>query len=216
MGVEIKMIKVITKEGRYKPFDPLRIFDIDIIQPGQGFGMHPHANREIVTYVIDGTLEHQDNLGNKVILEAGGVQRITAGTGIFHSECNRSKDKPVHLLQIWFLPTNKGLPPSWEQKRFTKEQQRNQLFPIVSGTPLRKALHINQDIIMYVSYLETGKAITFTQEEGRRIFLFVMEGELTLNRSMTLNRHNSARVTETSTLEVTTNSGTHFMLIDLP
>lgn len=77
MGVEIKMIKVITKEGRYKPFDPLRIFDIDTIQPEQGFGMHPHTNREIVTYVIDSTLKHEDNLGNKVTLEAGGVQRIS-------------------------------------------------------------------------------------------------------------------------------------------
>lgn len=135
------MIQIIPSEKRYKAahgwlvtyhsfsfaeyYDPnniqfgaLRVFNDDTVQPGRGFGEHPHADMEIMTYVIDGTLEHRDSLGNRGLLRAGEVQRMTAGTGIFHSEYNASDEKPVHFLQIWFLPDQKGLTPSWEQKAF--------------------------------------------------------------------------------------------------
>jgi redox-sensitive bicupin YhaK (pirin superfamily) len=232
------MIRIIPSEARYKAehgwltsyhsfsfaeyYDPdniqfgaLRVFNDDTVQPGSGFGTHPHADMEIMTYVIDGTLEHQDSLGNRGLLEAGEVQRMTAGTGIFHSEYNASKEKPVHFLQIWFLPNRRGLSPSWEQKKFSREQKRNRLLPVVSGRGMEGALSINQDVTVYLSLLEAGKEIRHSQEAGRRMYLFVIDGAVALNGEHSMKKGDSARITGLSELTVATKESDEFMLMDL-
>jgi redox-sensitive bicupin YhaK (pirin superfamily) len=196
-------------------FGAVRVFNDDVIQPETGFGMHPHRDMEIITYVIEGTLEHKDSMGNVGLIQAGEVQRITAGTGILHSEYNASKEHPVHLLQMWVMPEKRGLEPSYDQKPFTKEQQLNQLFPVVSGKQADHRIHINQDATFYLSTLEPDHQIKHRQEANRRMLLFVISGELILNNQQSLSEGDSARITELEELNLSTSKGTQFILIDL-
>jgi redox-sensitive bicupin YhaK (pirin superfamily) len=159
----------------------LRVFNDDIIQPGQGFGAHPHRDMEIVTYVLDGELEHQDNQGNRGVIRAGEVQVMSAGTGIVHAEYNHSRERPVHLLQLWITPRTKGLPPRWEQRRFTLEERSGKLLPVVSGGNVPQTLTIDQDAVIYVSSLQAGQGVTYKTRPGRKAYLFVITGSLTVN-----------------------------------
>src|SRR5689334_3091933 len=131
----------------------LRVFNDDVIQGGGGFDLHPHRDMEIITYVLDGQLEHKDHLGNRGIIQPGEVQVMSAGRGIMHAEFNASKDKPVHLLQIWIMPAEQGVQPRWEQKQFTASQRQGRLLPVVSSGKLPETLRINQDAAVYVSKL---------------------------------------------------------------
>jgi len=196
-------------------FGNLRVFNDDIIQPGTGFGTHPHANMEIVTYVIEGALEHKDSMGNIGVLRAGEVQRMTAGTGLTHSEYNHSQEEPGHFLQLWFFPDREGHTPSWEERKFTKEQQQNRLLPVVAGQPTEDALHINQDLTIFLSSLEAGRDVTHTQPAGRKLYLFVIKGNVTLNGTDALAVGDAARITDVHELNVRTEHGAEFMLIDL-
>ncbi|GEN32589.1 pirin family protein [Aneurinibacillus danicus] len=199
-------------------FGPLRVFNDDIVQPGTGFGSHPHREMEIVSIVLQGQLKHQDSTGNSEVLVPGEIQRMTAGTGIVHSEFNPSDTEDVNFLQLWFLPDEKGLKPSYEQFAYDQEALKNNLLPIVSKrqTGEHRVAHIHQDLTLYLSRLDADKTITFTQPEGRRIYVFVMEGELELNGEKVLQKRDAARINETPTLEVKAKNDTHFMLIDLP
>lgn len=235
----ILLIKVIPSESRYLAehgwltsrfsfsfaeyydpanlhFGPLRVFNDDIIQPGTGFDMHPHADMEIVTYVVEGSLEHRDSMGNIGIINAGELQRITAGTGMFHAEYNPSQDAPVHLFQMWFLPQQRGLTPSWEEKSFTKEAQRNRLLPVVSGEKRDDTLFIHQDMTLYLSTLDAGMEITHQQAPGRRIYLFVIKGDVSLDEQHHLRQGDAARITGLDTLAIRTSEGAELLLIDLP
>jgi len=196
-------------------FGSLRVFNDDTIQPKKGFGMHPHADMEIVTCVLEGTLEHKDSMGNIGLIEAGEVQRMTAGTGIYHSEYNHSHEQPVHLLQLWFLPGTKNLTPSWEQRRFTEDQQVDRLLPVVSNAQHGNALSINQDVTIYLSRLSAGKELTHQQSQGRRMYVFIMEGAISLNEEPRMTAGDVARITELSELQIATEQGAHYMLIDL-
>ncbi|MBX6395462.1 MAG: pirin family protein [Alicyclobacillaceae bacterium] len=196
-------------------FGPLRVFNEDMIQPGTGFDMHPHHDMEVMTYVIEGVLEHRDSLGNRGIIQAGEVQRMTAGTGVLHAEYNPSDRDPLHLLQIWFLPNRRGLTPSWEQKQFTKAEQRNRLLPVVTGDPsMEDALKIHQDVTVYLSDLEGGKEILHHTRHPR-MYLFVIGGQVMLNGQHELKQGDTARITDVSELRLTTTSGGQFMLMDL-
>src|SRR5215831_6668234 len=167
-------------------FGPLRVFNDDVIQPGTGFDFHQHQDMEIVTYVIDGELEHKDNLGNNGIIQPGEIQRMSAGTGVFHSEFNHSKEKPLRLLQMWIFSDTKSLKPSWEQKRFTKEDRKNKLLPVIEPKNSNKngSLAISQDATFYVSNLEKGKDLSFDLKPGRIAYLFVISGKISLNDKM--------------------------------
>ncbi|PWK13031.1 pirin family protein [Tumebacillus permanentifrigoris] len=196
-------------------FGVLRVFNDDTVQAGQGFGRHPHQDMEIVTYVIDGTLEHQDSLGNIGVIHAGEVQRITAGTGLSHSEYNHSKTEPVHFLQLWFLPDKQGHTPSWEQRQFSKEQQRNTLLPVVSGRGVADTLQMNQDVTIYLSNLEQGQTLTHTAENSNRLFYaFVIRGTLDLNGEQ-MHEGDAARISDEESLTLSSPDGAEFMLIDL-
>ncbi len=196
-------------------FGALRVFNDDIVQPGRGFGMHPHMDMEIVSYVVDGVLEHHDSMGNTGIVRAGEVQRITAGTGIEHAEYNHSDEEPVHFLQIWFIPERRGLTPSWEQKRFEPSEQLNRLLPVISRNAKDGALHIHQDVAVYLSTLEAGRELMHRQSGNRRMYLFVIKGELALNDEYSMKEGDTARISGWTELKIHSPAGSHFMLIDL-
>ncbi|MBA2874708.1 pirin family protein [Thermaerobacillus caldiproteolyticus] len=198
-------------------FGPLRVLNDDVIQPLRGFGAHPHQEMEIVSIVLRGQLKHEDSLGNEAITTFGGIQRMSAGTGIVHSEVNPSATEEVNFLQLWFLPERRGLSPSYERTDFDISQLKNQLLPVVAKNPSSPHVaHIHQDLTIYLSDLEEGKEIVFEQEEGRRIFVFLIEGELVLNDTTILYKRDSARITEMPQLKIDANANSRFMLIDLP
>lgn len=200
-----------------KNFGPLRVFNDDFVAPQNGFGAHPHKEMEIVSVVLQGQLQHQDSTGNKEVLRKGEVQRMTAGTGIVHSEENPSSDEEVNFLQLWFLPDKQGLEPSYEQTAYDVDSLKNNLLPVVSSRRSGEDVaFIHQDLTLYLSELDAQHGVTFEQEKGRRIYLFVMEGDVTLNQDTKLKKRDAARITDTTILKIESESGASFMLIDLP
>jgi hypothetical protein len=196
-------------------FGPLRVFNDDVIQPARGFPMHSHREMETLTYVLEGRLEHRDSLGHRGIIGPGEVQRMSAGTGIRHSEYNASDTEPVHLLQLWIEPAEKGLSPSWEQKQFTRAEREGKLLPVAAGRPGNGALKIHQDATLYVSALKAGQQVAHELDAGRRAYLFVIEGKVMLNERP-LAAGDQARVTEETHLDLKANEASELLLIDLP
>jgi quercetin 2,3-dioxygenase len=196
-------------------FGPLRVFNDDTVQAGKGFGIHPHREAEIVSIVLNGQLMHEDSLGNSGILQFGNVQRMTAGTGLLHSEMNPSLEEESSFLQLWFKSNQKQLPPSYEDISYNTDSMKNVLLPIVSSTPINGVAIINSDATLYLSKLEAGKEIFFQQEHGRKIYVFVIEGELVLNNDVVVEKRDSARITELNELTLKSMQETFFLLIDL-
>src|SRR5260221_9163152 len=172
-------------------FGPLRVFNDDVVAPAGGFPFHSHREMEIVTYIIDGALEHRDNMGNIGVIRPGEIQRMSAGTGVVHSEYNTSKNWPVHFLQLWIMPAVKHLQPAWEQKSFSLAERSGKLLPIAvpagsngsSATASAKgAVQIHQDARIFTSLLGPGQSTTHQIGEGRRAYIFVIGGELQPNR----------------------------------
>ena len=198
-------------------FGPLRVFNDDIISPGKGFDFHQHADMEIVTYVIDGILEHKDSLGNIGTVVAGEVQRMSAGTGIMHSEYNGSKSEPLRLLQMWVFPNKKGLQPSWEQKKFSKEERSNKLFLVVASdnAMTEKSLHIHQDVYFLVSSLTPNGMIERKLNPGRKYYLFVIDGKIQLGSNIMKTR-DAARIEKEEKISIKAVKPADVILIDLP
>ena len=192
----------------------LRVFNDDVIEGGGGFGMHPHRDMEIITYVVDGQLEHQDHLGNRGIVHPGEVQVMSAGRGIMHAEYNASKDTPVHLMQLWVLPRKKGNQPRWEQKQFSPAERKGRLLPVVSSGDKPGTLAIDQDAVIYVASLEAGQAVTH-ENRGTHAYLFVIDGEVTVN-GKALGKGDQARVADESRLEIRAEKNAEVILLDLP
>lgn len=198
-------------------FGPLRVFNDDYIQPQEGFGTHPHRDMEIVTVALQGQLEHRDNTGEHEILRPGEVQRMTAGTGVLHSEINSSPDQIANTLQLWFFPEVKGLTPSYEQIKYDQEAMKNELLPVVSNRLKGEQIaDIHQDLTIYLSALEQDQELEFKQEPSRRIYFFLIEGEVVLNSDFKLKRRDAGRIVDTSALTIAAASDAYFMLIDLP
>lgn len=193
----------------------LRVFNDDVIRPGRGFGAHPHRDMEIVTYVLEGELEHRDNRGNTGVVHPGEVQVMSAGTGIFHSEYNHAKDRPVHLLQIWILPRTKGRQPRWEQRRFAAAERRGILLPVVSAGDLPGTLAIDQDAAIYVSALPAGQGVLHRSRPGRKAYLFVIGGALTVNGTP-LGPGDQARIADEPELGLAATQDAELILLDLP
>lgn len=162
-------------------FRALRVLNEDVIAPGQGFGTHPHDNMEILTYVIDGELEHQDSMGHREVIHAGEFQSMTAGTGITHSEYNASADKPVHLVQIWIRPDQRGLKPGYAQRIFPATEKKNRLRLIAAKNAKDGALPINQDTRVYLAAVESGAKLEHVLEPGRHAWIQVLSGTLSIN-----------------------------------
>jgi redox-sensitive bicupin YhaK (pirin superfamily) len=200
-------------------FGPLRVFNHDTIAGGGGFPTHPHREMEIVTYVLEGTLQHKDSTGGRGLIRPGEVQRMTAGTGVAHSEFNDSETEAVKLLQIWVLPERAGLAPSYEQKQFSTEDRTGVLLPIASGqdAPLmaKGPVKIHQDATFYVSRLRAGDRVSHELQPERRAFLYVIEGEVRLGGE-TLAAGDQARILDHATLAIAGVQQSEIILIDLP
>ena len=231
------MIKVIPSDDRYtvkrdwiecklsfsfqknkvknQGFGVLKAFNDDIIKAGEGFDIHPHSNMEIISYVIKGRLGHEDSLGNVGLVNAGGVQRITAGSGVEHTEHNYSQDEEVHFLQLWFESKDKDVAPSWEEKDFSKDAQLNKLLPIVSGHSQEGTLSINQDVDIYLATLEANNELSYSLKNKRKVYLFVIEGSLELNDNYDLAQGDSAQIEDNSQITLATQNRAEIILIDL-
>lgn len=193
-------------------FRSLRVINDDHVIPGAGFDTHPHRNMEIVTYVLKGELEHKDSLGTGSVIRPGDIQRMTAGKGIFHSEFNPSNDNPVHLLQIWILPEQQGLEPSYEQKRIDIKTGGFTLVGDRHGTD--GAITIHQNIKMLVAKLEDGAETSYAFEKGRGGFLQVMAGCIELNGEV-LKEGDGAEISDVDALSIKAQADSELMLFDM-
>lgn len=201
-------------DRNHMSFRALRVMNEDIVAPGAGFGEHPHDNMEIVTYILSGTLAHKDSMGNVATISPGEVQRMTAGSGLTHSEFNGSKAEPVHLMQIWIFPNKEDLEPSYEQKMFPIEQRRDQLRLIVSPDAREGSLLIHQDARIYASVLSKGKSVTHAISPRRHAWLQLPKGRVTLN-GVALHAGDGAAISEESSLTITGEEESEFLLFDL-
>ncbi len=195
-------------------FRSVRVMNEDRVAPGQGFGTHPHKDMEIVSYVLEGALEHQDSLGNGAVLRPGEFQRITAGTGITHSEFNPSKAQSAHFYQIWLLPQLDGLAPSYEQKRFDESELRNALRIVASPDGENGALTIHQDVRIHLSKLDAGKSVERGQSPGRHAWLQVLRGTVALN-GHAMDTSDGAGISQESRLVIDASTDAEIMLFDL-
>jgi len=161
--------------------ESLRVLNDDRIAPGGGFATHPHENMEIISYVLDGALDHKDNMGNGSTILPGDVQRMSAGTGVTHSEFNHSKEEGAHFLQIWFLPNADGLEPGYEQKNFSAAEKKGQLKLVSSRDGRNGSLSLNQDVDMYVTILDENDAVQHSLDENRKAWVQVARGSVCLN-----------------------------------
>jgi redox-sensitive bicupin YhaK (pirin superfamily) len=195
-------------------FRALRVINEDVVMPGQGFGMHGHRDMEIVTYVISGALEHRDSLGNGGILRAGEVQRMTAGTGIRHSEFNPSADEPVHLYQIWLLPERSGLTPSYEQKQAQTPSGEGSPRLVAAPPGEGGTLTIHQDARVYLGAIEAGKSQSQPIGPDRHAWIQVVRGSIALGGTV-LHAGDGAAVSGESSLGIEALQDAEFMLFDL-
>jgi redox-sensitive bicupin YhaK (pirin superfamily) len=159
-------------------FGPLRVINEDRVEPGKGFGAHPHRDMEILSWVLDGTLEHKDSLGTGAQIHPGELQRMTAGTGVVHSEFNASRTDPVHFLQIWILPEERGLEPGYEQRHFAPGELQDRWRLIASRNPGDGALKIHQDVDLYAARVSARHELTFVPAQARKLWLQVARGNI--------------------------------------
>jgi redox-sensitive bicupin YhaK (pirin superfamily) len=201
-------------DPQFVRFRALRVMNEDRIVAGQGFGTHPHNDMEIVTYVLAGALEHRDSMGNGEVLRPGEFQRMSAGTGITHSEFNPSDDEPVHLYQIWLLPERKGIEPSYEQKRFDATGRQNQLQLVAARHAENGSLLIHQDVKIYLSELSDNHQIAYNINPGRHVWLQVLRGAIKLNGELLITSDGAA-VSDISELSIEAQPSAEIMLFDL-
>ena len=195
-------------------FRALRVINEDYIKGGSGFPTHPHRDMEIVTYVLSGALEHKDSTGTGSVIRHGDVQRMTAGTGIRHSEFNHSQTEDVHLLQIWLLPEKAALPPSYEEKHFDLASRHNKLCLIAARDGRDGALNIHQDVAIYCAELAAGRQLQHSLAPGRHAYLQLASGELSLNGTA-MDEGDGAMLSSESKLEFDAQSACEFLLFDL-
>lgn len=196
-------------------FGALRVFNDDVVQPGMGFPTHPHEEMEIVTICLKGEMTHQDSLGNKQVIRAGDVQRMSAGTGITHSEFNLA-NTPVHFYQIWFFPDKKGLKPSYDQRAFDPAARRNKLLPVASGQGILDTVSFHTAATIYLADLDPGVSLSFDTNESRRVFVYVTAGDIAVH-GMRAGEKDQLRIDpENARLDMATERGAEILLIDVP
>ena len=203
-------------DPKHMGFRDLRVINEDWISPRQGFGSHPHRDMEIITYIIDGELSHRDSTGREASLKRDDVQRMSAGTGVVHSEYNNS-DAPVHLLQIWIMPEADGLKPSYEDRTFNREEKIDRLRLIASHDGRDGSTRINQDASVYASLLASGKGLELPLESGRHAWVQLISGELELNGTR-LKKGDGAAISQETKLNlqsVSGNGAAEFLVFDL-
>lgn len=198
-------------DPKYVQFRSLRVLNEDIVAPGQGFGMHPHHDMEILTWVLDGSLEHRDNMGTSAVIRPGELQHMTAGTGVMHSEFNPSAKAPVHLLQTWIVPERKGFKPAYEQLAFSDAELRGK-FHLVAGP--EAPVTIRQDADLYIARLDKGTETSHTLESARHAWVQVARGSVVLD-SKTLRAGDGVAISNESEVRVKAAEASEILLFDL-
>lgn len=195
-------------------FRALRVINQDRISGGGGFPEHPHADMEIITYILEGELAHEDSLGKKSVMKPGGVQVITAGTGVTHSEFNHSATSVVHLLQMWIEPDDTGLPPAYAEKTFSVDRQRGRFHIICSKSGRDCSLRIHQDVTLHAAKLGPGQTVDYKLEPGRYAWVHLASGDISLN-GLELTGGDGSAVSDESALRFTAGSDSELVLFDL-
>lgn len=195
-------------------FGVLRVLNDDIVHPESGFDTHPHANMEIISYVVNGEITHKDSMGNSETLKRGEVQYLSAGDGIYHSEHNVHKSDDLRLLQIWIIPPKSGLPRLYGSKRYEEKDRVNKFLNIVSSTNGTADIKIYQDINIYVSELENNKSLEFEIKETRQVYFVQIEGSSNINE-ITLNAGDAMEIVDIEKIEIKALENSHFLFIEM-
>jgi quercetin 2,3-dioxygenase len=196
-------------------FGALRVINEDRIAPGTGFGTHGHRDMEIVSYVLDGALAHQDSLGNGSVIRPGDVQRMSAGTGVRHSEFNHEKDAPTHFLQIWIEPDRRGIEPGYEEKHFTAEDKRGRLRLIASPDGRDGSVLLHQDAEIHAALLDGAESARLSVAPGRRVYVHVARGEVSVNGAR-LGAGDAAKLSGEPQVSLTDGAGAEVLVFVLP
>ena len=202
-------------DPQWVEYGPLRVINDDRVAAGQGFGKHGHRDMEIITYVLDGELEHHDSMGNGSVIRVGDVQRMSAGTGVTHSEANPSADREVHFLQIWIQPGARGLEPGYEQKHFTAADKRGRLRLIASPAGEADSVLVHQDARVYAGLFDGAERASYELAAGRRTWVQSARGELSLGE-VRLRAGDGAYTAGPARLELHDGAGAEVLLFDLP
>lgn len=195
-------------------FGSLRVINEDRVDPGEGFGKHPHRDMEIISYVLDGELEHKDSIGTGSVIRPGDVQRMSAGTGVTHSEYNPSPNNPVHFLQIWIEPAKRGIKPSYEQKFFSLADKRGKLRIVASPDGRDGSVTINQDAYLYAAIVDGAEQVSYKLAEGRKAYVHMARGSATVN-GRPLRAGDALQVDSESNIEIEDGSKAEVLLFDL-
>ncbi len=201
-------------DPRHMGFGQLRVINDDRVAPGAGFETHPHRDMEIVSYVVDGAMEHRDSLGHGSVIRAGEVQRMTAGTGVLHSEFNHSATQPLRFLQLWLLPERRGLAPGYEQREFPREARAGELRLVVSPNGRDGSLRIHSPVEIHAGLLRTGEGARHALAPGRRAWLQVVNGSLELNGTP-LHAGDGAALEDEPQLAIQATQAVEFLLFDM-
>ncbi|APP81058.1 pirin family protein [Xanthomonas hortorum pv. vitians] len=202
-------------DPRHMGVGPLRVINEDKVQPGEGFGTHAHRDMEIISYVLDGALEHKDSMGTGSVLHYGDVQRMSAGSGVSHSEFNHSASEPVHFLQIWVMPERNGIEPSYEEKHFDTDSKRNQLRLIASPDGEAGSLRLHQDARLYASILDGDVRLQHPLAAGRIGYVQVVRGSLSVN-GQALSAGDALQITAEQELVLADARDAEVLVFDLP
>jgi quercetin 2,3-dioxygenase len=195
-------------------FRSLRVINEDRVEAGQGFGTHPHRDMEIITYVLEGALAHRDSMGTSSVIRPGEVQRMSAGTGVTHSEFNHSDTEPVHFVQIWILPERSGLKPGYEQRAFSEEEKRGRLRLVAARDGRDGAVTVHQDAELYIASLTPGESVHHSLRPGRHAWVHVVRGDVALN-GQPLKTGDGAAVSDEDLLQLTAAEPAEVLLFDL-
>lgn len=195
-------------------FRSLRVINDDRIAPGGGFGMHPHRDMEILTYVLSGTLQHRDSMGHGSVISAGQWQKMSAGTGLYHSEFNSSKEELLHLLQIWIIPNQRGLKPSYQEAEFTRIETQNRWRVAASGDARDGSIHVHQDVVLSVVKLSPGRRLHYDFAHTRAGWLQVATGTIQLGEE-TLREGDAVMIEDEPSIEFTAVRESEVLLFDL-
>ena len=196
-------------------FGVLRVINEDRVAPGGGFGTHPHRDMEIISYVLSGQLAHRDSMGNGSVMVPGDVQRMSAGTGVLHSEMNASQTEPVHFLQIWIRPDRNGIPPGYEQKRFTDEEKRGRLRLVVSPDGAADSVRIHQDARIHAGLFDGTERATLEVPGNRRLYVHLVRGTLNVN-GVELAAGDALKLADVETLTLANGRDAEVLVFDLP
>jgi redox-sensitive bicupin YhaK (pirin superfamily) len=203
------------QDPQHVHFGPLRVINEDRVAPGQGFGTHSHRDMEILSYVLEGQLGHRDSMGNGSVIVPGDVQRMSAGTGVMHSEMNPSKTDAVHFLQIWIIPAVTGIAPGYEQKHFAKATKRGQLALVASGDAAAGSVRIHQDARVHAGLFDGAERAVFKGDPSRLVYVHLARGALTVGETR-LEAGDALLITETAELTLHGGAGAEVLLFDLP